>query len=91
MGFELAARADGLDGCLPVPWPLPGPVFNSDSAAVLASQQPPAGRDPPGPQLTKTFSEAADRPTKLSRAEQIKRDMEEWRKRNPDRDCGREI
>jgi len=55
-----------------------------------AGEQPPAGSDQPGPKLTKGFAEAANPPTKLSRAEQIRREMEEWRSRNTDRDQGRE-
>jgi hypothetical protein len=30
-------------------------------------------------------------PAKLSRAEQIKRDMQEWRRKNDDKDFGREM
>ena len=41
----------------------------------------------------KIFGEAArpEQPAALSRSEQIKRDMEEWKKRNEGRDFGREM
>jgi hypothetical protein len=52
-------------------------------------------RDPQHEPVREQFNEAAkpEPPAKLSRAEQIKRDMEEWRKKNrdEDRDFGREV
>jgi hypothetical protein len=44
-------------------------------------------------QVAQPFTKAADPApaAPLSRAEQIKRDMDEWKKRNPDRDHGREL
>jgi len=49
-----------------------------------------AEAETPAPDAAHSFKEAA-RPQRLSRAEQIPRDMEEWRKRNKDRDQGREL
>lgn len=50
-------------------------------------------RNPEQESLQRTFDKAAspEQPAKLSRAEQIRHDMEEWRKRNRDRDPGREL
>jgi hypothetical protein len=43
--------------------------------------------------LSQQFDEAVrpEQPTSLSRAQQIKRDMEEWRQRNEGKDFGREL
>jgi hypothetical protein len=53
----------------------------------------PLKRAPDHEPLQQKFDKAAapDQPAKLSRAEQIKRDMEEWRKKNDDKDFGREL
>jgi hypothetical protein len=50
-------------------------------------------RDPDHAPLRQQFEEAArpEQPAALSRSEQIKRDMEEWKKRNEGRDFGREL
>ena len=50
-------------------------------------------RDPDHAPLQQKFEKAAapEQPVKLSRAEQIKRDMEEWRRKNEDKDFGREL
>ena len=48
-----------------------------------------AASPPPAPNLQAAFDKAAAPPT--SRAEQIKREMEAWRKRNEGRDYGREM
>jgi hypothetical protein len=52
-------------------------------------------RDASGPDVSDAFNQAAepvqsnDEP--LSRSDEIKRDMEQWRRNNPDRDEGREL
>ena len=50
-------------------------------------------REPGHAPLQRQFEEAArpEQPAALSRSEQIKRDMEEWKKRNEGRDFGREL
>jgi hypothetical protein len=50
-------------------------------------------RDPDHALLQQKFEKAAkpEQPVKLSRAEQIKRDMAEWRRKNEDKDFGREM
>ena len=54
---------------------------------------PPPPTAPPLPDVSEAFGDAAGHaaPPAPSRAEQIKLDMAEWRKRNPGRDFGREM
>lgn len=58
-----------------------------------APEPGPARQPKEAPSVAQPFTKAADPApaAPLSRAEQIKRDMDEWKKRNPDRDHGREL
>ncbi|MGD9924842.1 MAG: relaxase/mobilization nuclease domain-containing protein [Hyphomicrobiaceae bacterium] len=50
-----------------------------------------AAPEPPPPPMASQFDRAAEPDPPLSRAEQIRRDMAEWRKRNEGKDFGREL
>ena len=81
--------------------PQPDPVRRAKDAPSVARTFTKAAEPAPGParqaeqppSVAQAFTKAAERApaAPLSRAEQIKRDMEEWKKRNQDRDTGREL
>jgi hypothetical protein len=43
------------------------------------------------PKKRRDAEQIANFPAKISRADQIRREMEEWRRKNPDKDFGREM
>lgn len=81
--------------------PEPGPARQPKEAPSVAQAFTKAAESAPGsarqakeaPSVAQPFTKAADPApaAPVSRAEQIKRDMDEWKKRNPDRDHGREL
>jgi hypothetical protein len=67
----------------------------SKERETAAPQEPqrPIRRAPGQLSLDKAFDKAAsgEPPAKISRADEIRREMEEWRRKNPDKDFGREM
>lgn len=77
--------------------PPPEPARAPEPPEPIREPEPPAPAEKPKPELSQTFDKATD-PTpqlapepELPRSEQLKRLMEEWKKKNPGRDFGREI
>ena len=81
---ELAAQAEASRA------PAPERPFKRGPRNERVSETFAKEAENPAPPAAEQFKEAAAH-EKLSRADQIRRDMEEWRKRNRDRDQGREL
>ena len=93
ISFELAKATLVVEReAMPEPMPEPRPIKRGPERVPLRELFEEAGTSPPPP-ISREFDKAAkpDAPAPLSRAEQIKRDMEEWRKRNEGRDFGRDM
>lgn len=93
ISFELAKATLAVEReAMPEPMPEPRPIKRGPEPVRLRTLFEEAGKSEPPP-ISREFDKAAkpQESAVLSRAEQIKRDMEEWRKRNEGRDFGREI